>query len=303
MALIDNRVSTFIEVVEHGSFSSAAKALYLSPVSVMKQIESLESELGVRLLDRSPRGAVPNRAGEAFLQDAERMRDLADAVAARMSVMRAPKEGVVRVGTSLLRPCRPLMDLIARRGAELPCRIEVVPFSDDPASLRRTIESLGNAIDCFVGPVGSREFVERHGVLVLGAWECRVAVSRSHPLAAKERLTWADLNGEQLMLVRRGDSFVLDRMRDEIARLHPGIEVVDAPHYYDAEIFNECERQGVVMETLEAWADIHPGVATIPVDWGYQMPYGIVYAKEPSPVVQGFIDAIVDGLKKHGTAH
>ena len=296
MALIDNRVSTFIEVVEHGSFSSAAKALYLSPVSVMKQIESLESELGVRLLDRSPRGAVPNRAGEAFLQDAERMRDLADAVAARMSVMRAPKEGVVRVGTSLLRPCRPLMDLIARRGAELPCRIEVVPFSDDPTSLRKTVESLGNTVDCFVGPVGSREFVERYNVLVLGVWECCVAVSRNHPLSKKERLDWDDLDGERLMLVRRGDSFVLDRMRDEIAELHPLIEVVDAPHYYDADIFNECERQGVVMETLDAWADVHPGVVALPMGWDYQMPYGVVYAKNPSTAVQDFIESIAKGM-------
>ena len=85
MALLDNRVATFLEVAGHGSFSSAAKALYISAVSVMKQIESLESELGVRLFDRSPRGATLSLAGDAFLQDAERMRDLADASAARMA--------------------------------------------------------------------------------------------------------------------------------------------------------------------------------------------------------------------------
>ena len=200
------------------------------------------------------------------------------------------------MGTSLLRPCRPLMDLVARWASDLPCRIEIVPFSDDPDSLRRTIDSLGDAVDCFVGPVGSRQFVERHGVLVLGTWECCVAVSRGHRLAGRNRLTWDDLEGERLMLVRRGDSFVLDRMRDEIAERHLGVEVVDAPHFYDADVFNECERAGVVMETLDAWSDVHPGVVTIPVDWGYRMPYGIVYAKEPSPVVQGFVDAVAKSV-------
>ena len=296
MPLVDNRLYTFIEVKEQGSFSAAAKALYLSPVSVMKQVDSLESELGARLFERSPRGARLTAAGEAFSEDASRLADLSDAAIARMAGFRVREGSVVRVGTSLLRPCRPLMDLVARRASDLPCRIEIVPFSDDPDSLRRTVDSLGDAVDCFVGPVGSREFVERHGVLVLGTWECCIAVSREHRLAGKSRLTWDDLDGERLMLVRRGDSFVLDRMRDEIAEQHPGVEVVDAPHFYDADVFNECERQGIAIETLDAWADVHPGVVTIPVDWGYRMPYGIVHSKHPSSVVQRFVDAVAKSV-------
>lgn len=292
MALVEDRVCTFLAVEREGSFSKAGKSLFLSSVSVMKQIEALESEVGARLFDRSPRGTTLTRAGEVFAEDARRLVDLADAAMGRLREVREPDDKTIRVGTSLLRPCKPLMDLLARKGPKFPYHIQIVPFSDDGESLRRTIASIGKDIDCFVGPVGSREFVEQHGVLVLGTWECCVAVARDSPLARKERLSWSDLDGQKLMLVRRGDSFVLDRMREEIAAEHPSIQVMDAPYYYDANIFNECERQGVAMETLDAWKDVHPGVVTLPMDWGYQMPYGIVYAKEPSDTVAAFIEAL-----------
>ncbi|MEI3502481.1 MAG: hypothetical protein V8Q42_02035 [Anaerovoracaceae bacterium] len=45
-----------------------------------------------------------------------------------------------------------------------------------------------------------------------------VAVSRDHPLAAKERLEISDLYGETLMMVRRGDSGVNDFLRNNIKK-------------------------------------------------------------------------------------
>jgi hypothetical protein len=39
-------------------------------------------------------------------------------------------------------------------------------------------------------------------------------------------------------------------------------------------------------------ADVHPSLVTIPVEWDYEVPFGIVYANEPSKAVMAFIDAI-----------
>lgn len=47
---------------DRGSFSAAGKALYLSTVSVMKHVDSLEAELGARLFDRSSKCAAPTEA-------------------------------------------------------------------------------------------------------------------------------------------------------------------------------------------------------------------------------------------------
>lgn len=51
--LFDNRVRYFIAVVETGSFSAAARKLYVSQPAVSQQISSLENSLGTRLFDRA----------------------------------------------------------------------------------------------------------------------------------------------------------------------------------------------------------------------------------------------------------
>lgn len=37
---------------------------------------------------------------------------------------------------------------------------------------------------------------------------------------------------------------------------------------------------------------LHPLLCTRPVDWPYHVPYGILYAKSPSPAVAGFLDIL-----------
>ena len=43
--------------------------------------------------------------------------------------------------------------------------------------------------------------------------------------------------------------------------------------------------------------DIHPSLVTLPVEWDYEIPYGIVYAKNPSKPVTEFINVIQKSLK------
>ena len=67
---------------------------------------------------------------------------------------------------------------------------------------------------------------------------------------------------------------------------------MDAPNFYDTSVFNECEQMNYLMETLDIWADVHPSLVTLPMEWEYEVPYGIIYAKKPSETVRRFIDII-----------
>lgn len=67
------QLDTFICVVEAGSFSKVADKLYISPPAVIKQINSLENNLGVQLFARTHRGLVVTAAGESLYQDAKYM--------------------------------------------------------------------------------------------------------------------------------------------------------------------------------------------------------------------------------------
>lgn len=291
--MYNQQLYTFIQVADCGSFSKAAKKLFISTVSVMKQINALESHIGTKLLERTNHGVFLTAAGRSIYQDAKQIIQASNSAIQRARQISDKEQYVIRVGTSLLRPCKILIDLWSKiDNSGLPFQINIVPFEDE--HINSTLASLGKEIDCFVGPCGSIQWMKQYNVHLLGMYQCCIAVSRKHRLAKKKFLKWQDLYGETLVLVKRWESLVLDRLRDEIEVKHPQIHIIDTPNFYDADVFNKCEQMNYIMETLDIWSEVHPSLVTTPVEWDYEIPYGIVYANEPSKAVMAFIDAIND---------
>jgi DNA-binding transcriptional LysR family regulator len=78
------QLAYFLATAEHGSFSGAARALYLTQPSISEQVRQLEAELGIALFARAGRGLVLTEAGRRFRPEAERV--LADVDRARDAV-------------------------------------------------------------------------------------------------------------------------------------------------------------------------------------------------------------------------
>lgn len=64
------RLRYFRAIAEHGSLSAAARALNLAQPALSHHVAELETELGVRLLERRRNGAVPTEAGKLLLRHA-----------------------------------------------------------------------------------------------------------------------------------------------------------------------------------------------------------------------------------------
>lgn len=288
---------TFLTVAEQGSFLKAAQQLYTTPASVMNQMNRLEQMVGAKLLNRSNHGTGLTAAGQSVYEDARKIIALSEEAVRKARQLAEAERNVIRVGTSILRPCKRLIELWdAIAGDSVPFRIRIVPFDDDPAGLGGVLSALGSQIDCIVAPCDSDEWRRQHSILLLDSLPCRIAVPRKHRLAGRAGLKWSDLDGETILIVKSGETPVLSRMREDIAQHHPRVQVADAPGFYDTTAFNECERRNCLMETLDLWADVHPSLVTLPMEWDYEIPYGIVYAKEPSAQVEAFIRTIRRGL-------
>lgn len=288
---------TFVIAAEKGSFLSASKELFITPASVMNQINKFESQIGIKLIERTNQGITLTSAGCSIYKEAKKIIKISDRAISQAKQIAMNEQQIINVGTSILRPCKTLVDLWSEIDDEtLPVTIHIVPFDDTPAGMDSMLSSLGKDIDCFVGPCDSITWRESYNILHIKNGKCEIAVPRKHKLAKKLSLNWNDLEGETIMLVKRGDSPTLNKMRDEIETKHPQITVIDTPHFYDTSIFNECEQNGCLMETLDIWRDVHPSIVTIPMEWDYTMPYGIIYAKHPSEIVESFIRKISANL-------
>ena len=88
----------YIEVVEQGSISVAARKLMISQPSLSQCIKGLESELGIILLDRNSVPMLPTKAGEVVLNKAHIMMTALNDMKKELSqVENTPKKLVVGV--------------------------------------------------------------------------------------------------------------------------------------------------------------------------------------------------------------
>ncbi len=84
--------------LEH--FTRAAEALHITQPSLSKAIANLERELGVPLFDREGKRVRLNPYGQAFLEKAEQILQLADEAAFMVRDMQRGERGQVRIGSS-----------------------------------------------------------------------------------------------------------------------------------------------------------------------------------------------------------
>ena len=59
--MFNPQLTVFVSVMDCGSFTKAAESLFLSPTAVMKQINTLEKHLNLKLLERNSHGVRPTR--------------------------------------------------------------------------------------------------------------------------------------------------------------------------------------------------------------------------------------------------
>lgn len=291
--MYNRMLDTFITVADYGSFTKAAENLYISPTAVMKQMNSLENHLDLKLIERTPSGVYLTSAGEVIYQDAKFMIDYSKKSIASAKAALHAKDNTFCVGTSLLNPAKPFMDLWYRVNKDFPeYKLHLVPFEDNHEGILTEISQLGEKFDFLIGVCDSRAWLNLCNMLPLGRYRKMIAVPREHRLASKKRINIEDLYGETLMMVKRGDSGINDFLRNDLERHHPKIQIEDTPQFYDLSVFNHCAETEKVLLTIECWQDVHPGLVSIPVNWDYSIPYGLLYSLDAPEDVLRFVDTV-----------
>ncbi|RCX31195.1 LysR family transcriptional regulator [Thioalbus denitrificans] len=87
----------FVATVDSGSFSAAARRLDMAPSSVARQVDQLESRLGVRLLVRSTRRLRLTEAGERYVERARRILGEVDEAGQLVSGLQDEPRGTLRL--------------------------------------------------------------------------------------------------------------------------------------------------------------------------------------------------------------
>lgn len=232
-------------------------------------------------------------AGTVIDQDARFLIDYSNKSVASAKMAARAEQTTFRVGTSPLNPAKPFMDLWYRVNRYFPdYKLHLVPFEDDHEGIITELSRLGEKFDFLIGVCDSRTWLSHCNLLPLGRYRKMIAVSREHRLAQKPLIRLEYLYGETLMMVKKGDSGTNDMIRAYLSKYHPQIRLEDTPPFYDMSVFNRCAETGNVLLTLECWAEVHPALVSIPVDWDYTISYGLLYSLNPTGDVRRFVETV-----------
>lgn len=109
--MYNHHLDTFVHIADRGSFSKAAEDLYISPNAIIKQINLLESHLGLQLFYRSNRGVVLTEVGELIYRDAKYMIRHSQKTMEQARALLSKGDKIIRVGSSLMRPSQSVVSL------------------------------------------------------------------------------------------------------------------------------------------------------------------------------------------------
>ncbi len=169
----------------------AARRLQLAQPALSQAIARLESQVGVRLLERNPRGVTATPAGEAFLEKAQATLAAVEEVNATARSWARKEEGRLHAGFMSMTPPMMAGELVTRFMAAHPditieWRQLGYPTLDPSAWLSDSDAAL---IWFAPSAPGLASQAIRTSPLV-------VAVSESHPLAGRPELTVAEVVDE-----------------------------------------------------------------------------------------------------------
>jgi DNA-binding transcriptional LysR family regulator len=186
----------FVTVAEELHFTRAAERLYVSQPALSKQVRALERQLGVELFRRDPQGVTLTEAGTELLPHARRVLDAWSEGSAALEAARAAARGTLVVGMSTSPGRGGLLPAIRSRFTaahpDTALRLRQVSWQDPTAGLAD-----GDADVAFVWlPLPD---AGRYAWTVVAEEPRLVALSESHPLAARTEIDFTDLMAEPFL--------------------------------------------------------------------------------------------------------
>jgi len=196
---LDSRqLRAFATLARTGSFTLAAKELYLSQSAVSHSMKALEQDVGCRLLDRLGKKVLLTQAGEQLLHHAQKI--LSEMSQARESLRQLGKWGRarLRVGASTT-ACQYILPAVLREFKESfpQCLINVEP-GDTPEAIALLRE---NRIDLALALQPKNE--EKMEFVPLFTDELVFLMSPVHPWAAAGRVTREEIPRQYYVLYNK----------------------------------------------------------------------------------------------------
>lgn len=194
-----HQIDIFCTLIRLRSFSRTAEALYLTQPTVSGHIKNLETELGVKLVDRLGKRVVPTEEGEVLYRHGLKLLEQRDLARQEIERLSGKVSGELKIGGSTIPGAYILPALIGKFRKKNPT-VSVQLIIEDTARITEAVLDGGLCI----GVVGAKvqdPRIETHAYL---KDELVIAVPAGHPWARKKSVPPQALATEPFILREQG---------------------------------------------------------------------------------------------------
>lgn len=205
-------LKAFLAVAKDGSFSKAAKNLYLTQPAISKQIQALEESFGARLFDRSGKTILLTEAGQILRDHANIAFQTLEDARETINQLRGLQRGHLRIGAASTIGTYMLPHPLGEMKLQFP-GIEITLIITNKARVIQHV--LNHDVELgFVGPPVEPVELKREEYLLD---ELVLIMSPTHRLAGREFVAVKDL-AEEVFVLREHGSGTREIMEEELGR-------------------------------------------------------------------------------------
>lgn len=203
------QLSYIVAVDRYRHFATAAEKSYVTQPTLSMQIHKLEEELGITIFDRSKSPVVPTEIGEKIIAEAKKMLKQEKHIEDLASLRDDELRGTFRIG--IIPTVAPyLLPLFLRSFRKKHPKVRLIFEEVITSEILELINQDHLDLGVIATPAEGGHIYEED----LYYEPFMAYVSKTHPLAEKERVSVDDLKGTDLWLLNEGHCF-----RDQAVKL------------------------------------------------------------------------------------
>lgn len=193
------QLEVFLAVVESSSFSRGAEATFITQSTVSQHISALEQEMGIRLLDRTARGALPTEAGKILLNHARRIVAEMRGIPPAINRFKGLEDVSLTVGASNIPGDYMIPEALPSLLRRFP-RLAITVLQGDS---RDVLEKIARE-EVEIGVVGGRFSNDVHTFTPLGRDRIILIAGQGHPWYGRVSVALEELRGQPLISREQG---------------------------------------------------------------------------------------------------
>ena len=197
--MIDKRTKTFIRIVEMGTFSAAARELFITQPTATQQVKSLESQLSVTLFERGGGRARLTAAGRVVYEHLKRIEEIEREMMGKLEALTPRKRLTIGFPSITAHDDEYFSALVSLAMEVYPdAQVDTVYVPGPPDNLSCLTEGKADIMVSAIEPLTEFRdvrFARRHPISFY------LVCARDHPLASRERVGIGDLDGETIYLL------------------------------------------------------------------------------------------------------